>query len=124
MAGIKVCVTLQDIKNGRPGECNLCPIALALTRVTKDREVMVYNKDYIIWIEVGGHTLLAPPEVQRFVRMFDKQPRTGDGYIDIYHKNYNPPIPFEFELPDVGGPEWQEPCCHCAQAELDGEQCD
>ncbi len=40
---MKIKVTQEDIDNGDPGDCDSCPIALALLRHTNAEEVTVGN---------------------------------------------------------------------------------
>lgn len=121
----KISVSAADIAAGRAGDCFRCPVAIALARATGDGEANVYERDFEMWIEVGGRHTRAPHEVREFVHGFDGQPRTEDGRPDTGHEDYDPPGPFEFELPDRDGPEWQGRCYCCeelfAPSELDDE---
>jgi hypothetical protein len=107
---IHVSVTAEDIAAGKAGDCYRCPVAIALARVTGDRESHVYGQDWMMWIDVGGRTIQAPYEVEEFVRGFDDRKSPG---------------PFDFELPDLDDPAWRERCCRCeelfAPSELDDE---
>jgi hypothetical protein len=122
---IPVSVTAQDIAAGVGGDCLLCPVAIALARDTGDAEAIVFEKDWTLRLQVWGRSIVAPSEVRQFVRAFDDQPRKDDGRLDDKDKDYDPPVPFAFELPDQGDPEWEESCYRCEElfdpAELDDE---
>ncbi len=122
---IQVSVSEDDIREGIAGDCHRCAVSLALTRATGDTEANVYVDDWLHYIEIGGRHVLAPPEVTAFVVQFDRQPRGEDGRIDASHRDYRPPDPFDFELPDQGDPEWKERCYKCEElfdaSDLDDE---
>jgi hypothetical protein len=122
---IHVKVTADDIAAGVAGDCARCPVALALVRSTGDNEVLIYERDWELWIEVWGRHILAPHNVREFIRAFDRQPRTDDGHLDTDQLGCIPPGPFKFELPDIQDPKWQERCYYCEELfdpeELDDE---
>lgn len=122
----RVSVTAAHIAAGKAGDCSRCPVALALTEATGDTEASVSEVEWELRINVHGRTILPPGEVRQFVRDFDDQPRREDDRtLDTAHKDYRPPEPFEFELPALDDPEWQEHCYCCEEifdvAELDDE---
>jgi hypothetical protein len=51
---IHVKVTADDIVTGVAGDCDRCPVALALVSATGDNEVLIYERDWELWIEVWG----------------------------------------------------------------------
>lgn len=87
---MRICVTEDDIKSGRPRSSRCCPIALSLKRLGLGLENSIAVGRY--YVEVGAGTLLPlPPTATRFIRDFD----TGKQVA---------PFEFEFELEfEVGG---------------------
>ena len=83
-------VTKGDITAGRPGDCERCPIALAVARAIKRDDVHVsmslmragdyYDSNSILWN--------LSKKVQNFIRRFDEG---------------KPVKPFRFRLPDPIG---------------------
>ena len=61
-------VTAEDIKNGRPGKCALCPIALALKRTLGTDEVSVYSEGLM----VGVQYFRATQKIKDFIDRFDE----------------------------------------------------
>jgi hypothetical protein len=78
----KVRVSGKSIRQGIPEDCNLCPVALAVTKalnLTEGQTVEVDGKEIVIvgpsgvctsgpWLFVGK----APRQVERFVKKFDR----------------------------------------------------
>jgi len=72
-AGRKIKVTKADIKNGKPGDANYCPIALALRRELQLGDhvnaVSVCGEE----ISIGKTDYLLSPKADRFVEKFDDE---------------------------------------------------
>lgn len=84
MAMMKIEVTEQDIKDGKPGQCVYCPIAIALKRETGwIWSVMYYSADTLLG---PFHRAIMPPAAQSWIEDFD---------------NNESVYPFSFDL-DVG----------------------
>lgn len=64
---MKIIVTNDDIAQGKAGDCEACPIAIAARRVL-NRAVKVH----IDWMEVEGSAYDLPVEASRFVSLFDE----------------------------------------------------
>lgn len=109
---ITIAVTQVDIDLGERQDCFHCPVARALQRATGDDHAEVWERDYVLHIGVWSRSLVAPAEVQQFVRCLDGQ---WEGTI----------APFSFELPALDDPEWEEQCGECEElhrpSELDGD---
>lgn len=120
-------VTKADIAKGVAGDCLKCAVSLALNRATGDTDVMVYERDWTMYLKVWSRHIIAPYEVRSFVHEFDGQPRRDDGRLDLKNKECEPPKPFAFTLPPLSSSEWEEECCGCeelfAPSELDDEGC-
>lgn len=92
---ILVEVTQADIDNGIIGSCELCPIALAITRhLNTDKSyIHVGKQDVIFWnknMVDKGISRILPKAVQHFIWNFDR--------------TLWPVAPFKFMIDNV--PEW------------------
>lgn len=82
----KIEVTQEDINNGKVGDCEYCPVALAMNRVT-NKEWAIGNYSYCETRdgEINSDSLRTlPREVTLWIFQFDK-----DNKVE----------PFSFELP-------------------------
>lgn len=74
-------VTQDDIDQGSPANCTLCPVARAASRVFPGKNVQVgrtYMSVHNTPLSLEGYTeVLLPPEVTRFIRTFDQQGRAA-----------------------------------------------
>jgi hypothetical protein len=70
---VRIEVTVEDIRAGRPGEAGACPVALALCRAT-GRPWAVCPEELFGRFDgpVRAPGLDAPPEVTTFVLAFDR----------------------------------------------------
>jgi hypothetical protein len=66
---IKVTVTKSDISNGRHRAVQACPIALAIKRRRKSKEVYVGNYT----VELRDQTYKLPHAAQVFIKRFDNE---------------------------------------------------
>lgn len=91
---MRVDVTEEDILNGTPMNCNACPVALALKRVSPGMTWSV-NRISIKLIGIGGRLMSdlvvkarfrTPDQVRRFMLNFD-----GGDMVSA--------APFSFDLP-------------------------
>lgn len=86
---MKIRVTKKDIKEGKPKSCAKCPIALAVTRKTGYRWILVggcvdvYKSRRKMADEDSYKTAILPLDAHSFIRRFDQ------GY---------PVEPFTFDL--------------------------
>lgn len=114
---MRVTVTAKDIREGVAGDCFRCAVGLALARHTKDDHSQVVEVDYILRINTQGRYIIAPEEVQTFVRDFDSV--VAEGYRQIILK------PFSFHIPKWKDSEWDDRCYGCEEffktSELDQE---
>lgn len=73
--GIKITVTKTDIKNGKPGNTILCPIALAVKRATRCKDISVGGTRIMIFndrVKHGtGNILSMPQKATDFIDAFD-----------------------------------------------------
>lgn len=69
---IVVNVTAEDIAEGVPGTCDLCPIALAVKRATGAVDVSVYETDVEIDDGESYRIFDVPGLASRFIVDFDK----------------------------------------------------
>lgn len=77
-------VTADDIREGEVYDCDLCPVARAMSRAL-DRPVAVFADEY----RIGDERFhLLPPAAELFVQLYDGGEAVG---------------PFEFEIPDPEG---------------------
>lgn len=85
---MKIEVTQKDIDNGVQGECQLCPIALAIKSTSNFKRVYVNGKFIEVWHRgnQGIKTYELPKKAQTFVKRFDRQ---------------EPVKPFSFELENL-----------------------
>jgi hypothetical protein len=101
-------------------------MALALQEATGDDEARVYERDWVMYVEVHGRHLRAPAEVRRFVNLYDAMG------IDEAGNRVRPDRltaadlkPFTFALPPRDDPEWEVRSCCCEELfppnELDDE---
>lgn len=127
---IKICVTKQDIKNGKPQSCHNCPIALAVKRALKKTKDLRFGAvgTYLLMTASGIYprgevrlkrhreelTLSASRRTARFIIAFDdfdpevlKHRRSpGRARTIAQHKRFKKRIrPFSFMLsiPDAKG---------------------
>lgn len=72
---MKIEVTQKDIDYGIQGESELCPIARAVKRETKRKNVHVDRSTVEIYRNKsnGSNFYTLPPKAQTFVRRFDRQ---------------------------------------------------
>lgn len=63
-----ICVTEKHIRCGTPGECHICPIALAIQEAIPGARVEVFG--HVAF--VNRKPLNLPPSCVRFVAKFDK----------------------------------------------------
>ena len=75
-------ITKQDVKKADRGDPRMCPVVMAIRRITKAKVVEVDEGR----IAINGKTCRMPAKCQRFVRAWD----TGLEYT----------LPVEFNLPD------------------------
>lgn len=123
---IVVAVTEEDIRGSEAGDCFRCAVAKSLHRCTGDDHANVYERDWIMYLEVWSRHIVAPIEVREFVENFDAQPRQAGSKSPRLPALLPEEVgPFTFELPPQTDPEWQERCTDCeelfASAELDDE---
>lgn len=81
---IRVNVTQRDIEQGRARDCSLCPVALALRRHAKKRNInlrAVSAGTKFLWF--GSRRAVTPPRVNAFMHK-----------IDYHHR----PAPFSFQI--------------------------
>lgn len=126
-ATTKCRVTATDIRRCQPGDCYRCAVATSLQREYGDNECNVFEDDYLLRIHVGGRYIVAPFEVQQFVRVLDDAGRKDDGRPILPRRLPDGLKPFTFELPPLDDPAWEERCYGCemyfAGDELDDEGC-
>jgi hypothetical protein len=79
---LKIQVTGEDIANGKPDDCESCPIALAMKRAIPDLDWIEVDGDAQWGTTDGGFGTRFPEVAKNFIRAFD----SGD-----------PVKPFEFE---------------------------
>ncbi len=78
---MRIDVTAEDIREGVPYICTMCPIALAILRQTGQV------------VAAGSELAAAVPSVYRFMQRYDDLGIRGEGCL-LYIE------PFSFELPD------------------------
>jgi hypothetical protein len=72
-----ISVTAEHIAKGVAGDCELCPVALAILDAFPDLMYISVGLDNIIVGPRGARTVIdAPLEVRAFIEVFDG---TGDG---------------------------------------------
>lgn len=70
---VKINVTKDDIKNGEPGDCENCPIALRVKKLIKKEyrdELSVVN-----CIEIGDYMSCENKKMDKFIHDFDNLPK-------------------------------------------------
>lgn len=92
---MKIQVTMAHIRGGTPGDCDSCPVALAMFEAGL-LHPSVYN-NFINWVENGVQkTVPTPAIVQAFLNRFDdpaeEVPQIKEWSLSLFQ-------PFEFELP-------------------------
>jgi hypothetical protein len=122
----RVRVTEKHIRTGIAGDCNYCAVAMALDEATGDTDCMVVEIDWTLRLRVWSHWIVASPEVRRFVYDLDGLARKADGRPKLPRKLKGSDVaPFEFALPPLTDPAWEEECNGCGElfdrGELDGE---
>lgn len=65
---MKIVVTIEDIKAGRPNDCRWCPVAYAFKKKFRGNTVEV-NGSYAL---IGCHIILLPSEVSQFIYKYDR----------------------------------------------------
>lgn len=85
MRRVKVEVTAEDIRDGKPGKYASCPVALALRRATGIEFGVVRHAAHAFKVRVG-----LPFEVYTFIENFDRS----------YLRSLCKPFAFEIDLPD------------------------
>ena len=84
---MKIEVTQKDIDKGVQGEYTLCPIALAVKRITNFKRVYVNGKSIdVLQTAKAAKSYELPKKAQTFVKRFDRQ---------------EPVKPFSFELENL-----------------------
>lgn len=70
---MKIKIMREDIENGKPRDCVLCPVALAIKRTTG--QYVQVTKDKILMRDVSpeqkARWILLPEEVVDFIQKFD-----------------------------------------------------
>lgn len=92
---IKVNVTVDDIKNGKPRCVEKCPVALAIKRLNYEYAQVCSTYIYIYPIRNGleCYKFDMPEVAQKFIQEFDRD------MLEYNEKNpYIIPSPFEFEI--------------------------
>lgn len=111
----KVDVTAKDIRQGVPGDCFGCAVALALQRATGDVNARVVDHDCQLHVEVNGRWIVPPHKATDFAVDFDHLPRTRSGRARLPSPLPEELRPFSFELPPLDDPVWEEECYGCEQ---------
>lgn len=99
-------VTQEDIHHGTPGDCEDCPVALAIRRIFPNCSVKVEGDV----IEIDGSTVGAPAMVESFVDDFDRKYNdfvntfysSFEKFFDDYDEWRDGFEPFSFVLPVKG----------------------
>lgn len=95
---ITVTVTAENIANGKPGDINSCPIALALEQTCADGNPAVRDEWGEWYVELWSQEVRLPWQAAEFASSFDSGEKVE---------------PFTFELPALESDEWEERCCEC-----------
>lgn len=118
-------VTDSHIRAAIPGDCLRCAVALALDDATDDKECMIVEKEWTLYLVVWGRYLVAPERVRRFVSEYDGLERMESGCARLPRELQPEVAPFDFELPPINDPAWEESCYRCEElfspTELDDE---
>lgn len=69
--GTVVEVTPRDISKGLTGSCRECPVALAIRRATRSRNVVALYQS----CDIGRRSFRVPVSVDRFITAFDHADR-------------------------------------------------
>lgn len=116
---IRASLTTADIDAGIGGDCYRCPVALALLRAIGsdandllDR-IEVVEMEWLMRIGIDSRYIIAPFRVTEFVWAFDGLERSADGRIVPPAIRDESLEPFDFQLPPLDDPEWQEQCQGC-----------
>jgi len=121
---VTVRVTAKHIRDSEPGDCYRCAVTLALAEAIGEDDVMVDDRDFVLHICVGDRWMVCPWQARRFIYAYDALDRDADGRVVLPAELAEDLAPFEFELPGLNGPAWQEACYRCEALfdpdELDG----
>lgn len=88
---VTVQVTEQDVQHGLAGDCEECPIALAIYRALHDAPVRVGTGGVTIYREGTNAMVALPGAASRFISRFD-------------HDEVVEPFEFDLDVPDEIAP--------------------